>query len=264
MTPKTTLHDPAKICQLELLRFADSVRFNLSLQFEQDARTIVDAMRRLLPAYEEWVASLPDSKRNEFGVGDHKVPSPGRYKLYRDDAGDWEALYFDGRLVAEGHKVPLQDVGIDCCYLPELEDDGEFLEHFGGGSFPQSVSEIDKMIKKCIKPRELSAQFLGLPYRHQVAIARALGIEYEKILNLSDQGMALKVFTIAAHQNKLADLWDEVQRRAEPSVARENPFASKKATAEATDQTRPPGMPPKEVAHGVLMAKSAQVKSGEE
>jgi hypothetical protein len=61
-----------------------------------------------------------------------------------NDAGDWEALYVDGKLFCQGHEVETYDVlralGIKCDGFDVSDDEMEEL----GCSFPDLLSEIPR------------------------------------------------------------------------------------------------------------------------
>lgn len=59
----------------------------------------------------------------------------GKIRVLRSGAGDWEGLYVDGVLKAQGHSLQLRDVidfilpGVD---FKMIEHPDEYLESYGG------------------------------------------------------------------------------------------------------------------------------------
>lgn len=63
--------------------------------------------------------------------------------------GDWEGLYMDGKLVDEGHSIPVSDVldHLDIMVLEPVELSDEEMEHFGY-SCPKTLQELFEFRKK--------------------------------------------------------------------------------------------------------------------
>lgn len=58
---------------------------------------------------------------------------------FRDSAeGDWEALYIDGRKMAEGHSIPRWEL-LACLDIKYTEEEVE-LDDVGMGEFPEELS----------------------------------------------------------------------------------------------------------------------------
>ena len=64
-------------------------------------------------------------------------------KITVTDGDDWKGLYVDGKLVYEGHSIPIHEfakaANIDFDFV---EADDEWLEEVG--SFPKNLSEVKK------------------------------------------------------------------------------------------------------------------------
>lgn len=69
------------------------------------------------------------------------------------DADDWKALYVDGKLVTQDHRIENRDIlralGIE---LETVEPDPEWFEFSAGSHFPKTLDEVEYIGKS--KPKK--------------------------------------------------------------------------------------------------------------
>lgn len=63
------------------------------------------------------------------------------------------------------------------------------------------------------RERVLTRRFLGLPYRHQVAAARAAGLLEGADMSETDEELWRAVFRRAGDLDRVEQLWAEVEKR---------------------------------------------------
>lgn len=74
--------------------------------------------------------------------------------------------------------------------------------------------------------RRMTYRFLTLPFRHQMAIAQALDLLTDEDQALAEELLFRVLFERAAKSGKLAQLWDETERRHDGTPG-ENPFSGR-------------------------------------
>lgn len=71
-----------------------------------------------------------------------------KFTLVYPESGDWEALYINGKLVAEGHSLSVQDV-LDCIdnILPNEYKYITISDETAELGMPQYISELDEVLE---------------------------------------------------------------------------------------------------------------------
>lgn len=70
-----------------------------------------------------------------------------RITIARAEAGDWEAVYFDGQVQTQGHSVELYEVlGLLGYEMDIIHISEDYCEEYG--SFPAELSELEQFQTK--------------------------------------------------------------------------------------------------------------------
>lgn len=71
-----------------------------------------------------------------------------KFTLVHPESGDWEALYINGKLAAEGHSLSVRDV-LDCIdnILPNEYKYMTISDETAELGMPQYISELDEVLE---------------------------------------------------------------------------------------------------------------------
>lgn len=71
-----------------------------------------------------------------------------KFTIVHPESGDWEALYINGKLAAEGHRLSVRDV-LDCIdnILPNEYKCMTISDETAELGMPQYVNELDKVLE---------------------------------------------------------------------------------------------------------------------
>ena len=72
------------------------------------------------------------------------------------------------------------------------------------------------------RDRKLTYRFLELPHVYRMEIVQSMGIVQEK--NVKDDELYVRMFIKARDEGRLAQLWEEIEKRHEDGNPNENPF----------------------------------------
>lgn len=71
-----------------------------------------------------------------------------KFTIVHPESGDWEALYINGKLAAEGHSLSVQDV-LDCIdnILPNEYKYMTISDETAELGMPQYINELDEVLE---------------------------------------------------------------------------------------------------------------------
>ena len=71
-----------------------------------------------------------------------------KFTIVDPESGDWEALYINGKLAAEGHRLSVRDV-LDCIdnILPNEYKYMTISDETAELGMPQYINELDKVLE---------------------------------------------------------------------------------------------------------------------
>lgn len=72
--------------------------------------------------------------------------------------------------------------------------------------------------------RILTYRFFDLPYVIRIDIARVLNLYTDEDMGLQDSELFNRIFKRAKEDNKLEELWDEIEKRHGDGKYKSNPF----------------------------------------